>query len=254
MLISGKWSRIKLRRRLFKMKLERFEKLIIEKVNEKILQIIKGYPEVSISAKTRAGAEISYWLEEKFVQYCKNDSYLTKVKKSSKEKTKNPWDIRTVFKIGDIEEEIWIDFKALKISSVGSNPDIGTPSKIIKFINKGSFYLLYVLVYYKESNDGLKFVEYQGSQVNSYYLKGINHTFRRNPKNQLQVQFNAPPEPRTRNKFIDLLLEKLKESYQRQINICQSKLLELNKIKKILKDKNNASETNLIKKLESIHE
>ena len=79
------------------MKLERFENLIIEKVNQKLLQTIKDYPEVPISAKARAGAEISHWLEEKFVKYCENDSYLTKVETSSKEKTKNPWDIKTFF-------------------------------------------------------------------------------------------------------------------------------------------------------------
>ncbi len=44
------------------MNIKNFEKLIIEEFNKLILQIIKDYPQLNISAKARAGAEISDFL------------------------------------------------------------------------------------------------------------------------------------------------------------------------------------------------
>ena len=114
-------------------------------------------------------------------------------------------------------EEIWIDFKAFKLSGVDSNPDIGTPNKIIKFIEDGGFYLLYIHVFYEEHHSGLKFVQYNGYSVKSYFLKDISPTFRRTPTNQLQVNISAKPQYRTREEFIELLMDKLREGLVRQL-------------------------------------
>src|SRR3989338_5417329 len=46
-----------------------FENLIIKEVNAIVLRIINDFEELKISAKSRAGAEISDFLEDKFVEY-----------------------------------------------------------------------------------------------------------------------------------------------------------------------------------------
>ena len=123
---------------------------------------------------------------------------------------------------------IWIDFKAVKVSSADSNPDIGTPDKIIDLINQGYFYLAYIFVYYEETENGLKFVKNDDNEfVKLYFLKDISSTFRRNPKNQLQVNISAKPEKRSRAEFINILFEKITESHKRQIEISKKALKEI---------------------------
>ena len=126
------------------MKLEEFETLLVLQLRTVVENIIEDQQSLEISAKSRSGAEISDWLEEKFVQYTTQHKYFKESEACPKGKTKNPWDARTYFMIEDIYEEIWIDFKAIKISQIDSNPDIGTPTKVIKFIQSGNFYIVYI--------------------------------------------------------------------------------------------------------------
>ena len=161
------------------MNIENFELLIINEMDKVILKIIDDFQELNISAKSRAGAEISDFLEDKFVEYTKNNKFFTKSEKSPQGATKNPWDAKTVFCLNNLQEIIWIDFKALKTSGKDSNPDIGTPNKIVNFIKEGNFYLLYVYVFYEETKTGLKFVKINNYYTKSYFLKDINHTFRK---------------------------------------------------------------------------
>jgi len=163
--------------------------------------------------------------------------------------TKNPWDVRTKFKIESHTEEIWIDFKAMKLSALDSNPDIGTPDKIIKFIKSGGFYLIYVYIYYKEKNAGLEFVTHENKYTKLYFLKDISATFRRNPKNQLQVNFSKPPQYRTREDFIKLLVYKIKESHKRQKRISEKKLQTMPGVEKELIEINRKVERELLKKI-----
>jgi len=65
--------------------------------------------------------------------------------------------------------------------------------------------------------------------VKIYFLKDISSTFRRNPKNQLQVNISAKPEERSREDFINVLFEKIGESHKRQIEISTKALKELEK-------------------------
>ena len=231
------------------MDIKNFEKLIIEEFDKLILQIIKDYPELSISAKARAGAEVSDFLEEKFVEYSGKNKFFKDSEKSPKGATKNPWDAKTIFCFKDVREIIWIDFKALKISGKDSNPDIGTPNKIVKFIKEGNFYLLYSYVFYEETEKGLKFVKIKDSYTESYFLKDINHTFRRNPKNQLQVNMSVLPEYRTRKEFIKLLMLKIKESHERQVKISEKALKKIAADEKILLENNKESEIKILRKL-----
>lgn len=224
------------------MDIKKFEALILGELKAVTEKIIEQNPTPHISAKSRAGAEISALLEEQFVQITQNHQYLKKSVASPAGATKNPWDAKTYFCINGHEELIWIDFKAVKISSADSNPDIGTPDKMISLINQGYFYLAYIFVYYEEIPNGLKFVRNQDGEFSKvYFLKDISSTFRRNPKNQLQVNISAKPEQRSREEFISILFNKIKESHKRQILIStkalkkiedeniESCLLEINK-------------------------
>jgi hypothetical protein len=198
-------------------KIRDFEDLIREQINEIVLGIVAKDQYLNISTKSRAGAEISDWLEKRFVEATKNHQYLKNSESAPQGKTKNPWDARTFFTYRNHSEEIWIDFKAFKLSSEDSNPDIGTPDKIIKFIARGGFYLLYVHTYYEEQEHGLRFVQKDGVFTNSYFLKDISPTVRRTPTNQLQVNMSAQPTYRTRKEFIELLMEKIREGLVRQL-------------------------------------
>lgn len=206
---------------------------------------------MSISAKSRVGAEISALLESEFVKRTKNHDYFKCSEQSPNEATKNPWDAKTKFCINGYEEEIWIDFKAVKITCKDSNPDIGTPDKVINFIDNNNFYIVYIIVYYEETDNGLKFVEKNNKYVKSYFLKDISDKFRRNPKNQLQVNINAKPEYRTREEFINLLLNKMEEGYNREIENAQQKLGKITNenFKKELLEKNKKSEEELLKNI-----
>lgn len=231
------------------MEIREYENLILEKLKEVIDSIINDNPELNISAKARAGAEISDWMEEKFVEYTPNHDFFEDSESAPKGSTKNPWDARTVFKLNDIREEVWIDFKAFKITSADSNPDIGTPNKIIKLINDGNFYHAFIHVFYQSKGEGLEFVKHENSFSKLYFLKDISSTFRRNPKNQLQVNISAPSEYRSREAFIKLLIEKIKESHTRQIEISNKALKGIEKVEKELIQSNKKSEDELTKKI-----
>lgn len=219
-----------------------FEKKLIQAIDDVVTSIIMQNIKLNISARSRAGAEISDFLEEEFVKTTQSNSNILNSQSSPKGKTKNPWDARCEYTCNSIREEIWIDFKALKISSADSNPDIGTPNKVIKFILAGNFYLVFVLVYYQEDSNGISFQKYKDSYTKTYLLKDVSNTFRRNPKNQLQVNMAAEPVYRSREKFIDILIQKLKESHDRQIEISQKALSELNTIHRELILQNKTSE------------
>lgn len=209
------------------MDFKEYEAFLCKELTRIVLNIINENKKLGISARARAGAEISDFLEGKFQEKVNDEKasqFIYDAEQSPQGKTKNPWDARCKFNYMNREEEIWIDFKAIKISSVDSNPDIGTPSKIISFIKNGNFYLVYIIVYYVGIEFGLKFVEYNKKFVNTYLLKDVNHTLRLNPKPQLQVNISAEPEYRTREEFIKLLIQKAQESYTRQeINLSKKK-------------------------------
>lgn len=224
------------------MDIKDYEALILSELKKVILIILSKYPSPKISAKSRAGAEISSLLEEQFVLETEKHEYFKKSLASPPGATKNPWDALTYFSFKGHDEVIWLDFKAVKVSSADSNPDIGTPDKIVALIESGFFYLAYVFVYYEETETGLRFVSNSENElVKLYFLKDISSTVRRNPKNQLQVNISAAPEQRTREEFINLLFGKIEESHRRQIEIskralekigkgdAKNKLLEINK-------------------------
>lgn len=201
------------------MDIKKYEESIRKSIEDVVIAIILNNKTLNISTKSRAGAEVSDFLEEKFVLYTKDNKNLLNSEKAPKGKTKNPWDARTFYKLNKHKEEIWIDFKAFKLAGNDSNPDIGTPDKIFKFIKQGGFYLLYVHVYYRESTDGgLEFIKHNNNYVKSYFLKDVNSSFRRTPTNQLQVNIDAEPEYRSREDFIKLLNKKILEGIKRQVN------------------------------------
>jgi len=218
------------------MNISDFENLILAELKSVTEKILSKNPTPSISAKARAGAEISDLLEKQFVVETEKHKYFKKSQSSPEGATKNPWDAITYFCLNGHEELLWIDFKAVKVSSADSNPDIGTPDKIIDLIEQGYFYLAYIFVYYEETENGLKFVKNNDNElIKIYFLKDISSTFRRNPKNQLQVNVSAKPEKRTRSEFINILFDKIVESHKRQIEISEKKLKEIEE--GVIKDK-----------------
>ena len=224
------------------MEIREYEDLIREEITNEIQNIISKNKILNISAKSRAAAEISDWLETAFVDYVSDHKYIKNSEKAPKGETKNPWDARCFFELSGHREEIWIDFKAFKLSGGDSNPDIGTPNKVIKLIENGGFYLLYAHVFYQEHKNGLKFIPDKNKIVKSYFLKDISPTFRRTSTNQLQVNISAPPIYRTREEFIDLLMEKLKEGLIRQLEKAQQELSEVDQKTRVLKEKNLVSQ------------
>lgn len=232
------------------MKIREYENLVKKTITDVIKNIISNNETLNISAKSRAGAEISDWLEEAFVNATQNNKRLLDTEAAPKGKTKNPWDARCFFQLKDHKEEIWIDFKAFKLSGIDSNPDIGTPNKVIKFIEEGGFYLLYIHVYYEEDGNGLKFIKSEGEAVKSYFLKDISPTFRRTPTNQLQVNISAKPTYRTREEFIEILMVKLKEGLIRQLEKSQQKLSDIDKQTCSLKIKNVHSQKTIEEKIQ----
>lgn len=234
------------------MTIREYEEMIVREIDGVVLKIIQDNMKPGIPANLRAGAEISDFLEANFIKYANDNKYLKDSEQSPKGATKNPWDVKTTFCFKKLNETIWIDFKALKTSSKNSNPDIGTPTKIIDFIKKGNFYYLYVYVYYQKAGKGLKFVEWNGKLTKSYFLKDISPSFRRNPKNQLQVNMSDLPGYRTREEFIKLLFEKLIESHKRQKEISEYALkyeLVDEKKNELIKI-NNESESKILKSLQ----
>jgi len=231
------------------MDIKMYEQLIIDELKNVVEEILNKNLRLNISAKARAGAEISDFLEEEFVKHTDGHRYFVDAKTAPKGATKNPWDAKVYFKYKSNIEEIWIDFKALKISSVDSNPDIGTPNKIVEFIRDGNFYLVYIYVYYQANDNGLEFVKHDGQFSKLYFLKDISPTFRRNPKNQLQVNMSEPPQYRSRENFIKLLFQKLRESHIRQIEISKRKLEKMQKEQDNIIKVNKSSEQQLLKRI-----
>jgi hypothetical protein len=233
------------------MNISDFENLILAELKSVTEKILNKNPTPNISAKARAGAEISDLLEKQFVIEAGKHKYLKNSQSSPDGATKNPWDAISYFCLNGHEELVWIDFKAVKVSSVDSNPDIGTPDKIIDLIEQGYFYLAYIFVYYEETENGLKFVKNNDNElIKIYFLKDISSTFRRNPKNQLQVNISAKPEKRSRSEFINILFDKISESHKRQIEISKKALkqIEEDRIKeKLLKE--NEKQEQKIKKI-----
>ena len=148
------------------MTIKGFEDLVISELKKVVDTIIKNNLKLPISAKARAGAEISDWLEKKFVELTLKHKYFKNSESAPKGSTKNPWDARTTFVYKNVEEEIWIDFKAFKVTSADSNPDIGTPNKIVKLINDGDFYHAFIYVFYQSNAKGLMFVSNSATKKN----------------------------------------------------------------------------------------
>ena len=226
--------------------IKEFENFIMQSVVSIINNIIKDNPHLDIQVRSRWWAEISDFLEKKFVEYTANSEYFIDSESAPEENTKNPRDARTFFNLWDwIKEEIRLDFKALKTTKTDSNPDIWTPNKVINFINQWCFYILYVYVYYEEDGDWLKFVQHNWKYVKSYFLKDISRKFRSNPKPQLQVNMEDEPEYRSREEFIQIFIKKCREWFDRQLEIIAKKQRVLDRIEKILYASNKKSEEKL---------
>lgn len=220
------------------MDIQAYETLITNQLDELVGNIINTNPKLNIAVKKgeRVGDGISKFLENKFVEFTQNHQYFKESLASPEGKTKNPFDVQTIFEINNHKELIWIDFKAINIENDDTNPDSGTPDKVLNLIGQGYFYLAYILVYYKGSEEGLEFVAHNGTSVKSYFLKNVSATMRITPANQMQVNGFAEPVYRTREQFLNFLLQKKIESNERKLKKATDELenLKQGKFKKDL--------------------
>ena len=83
------------------MDIQEYEKLITDQLDEIVGNIISQNPKLNIAVKKgeRVGDGISKFLENKFVEFSENHQYFTESIASPEGKTKNPFDVQTVFKI-----------------------------------------------------------------------------------------------------------------------------------------------------------
>ncbi|MCF8448258.1 MAG: hypothetical protein K9G49_00190 [Taibaiella sp.] len=208
------------------MDIQEFETLITNNIDEVIGSIINANPNLGIAVKRgeRVGDGISKYLENKFVEMTHNHQYFKESLASPIGKTKNPFDIQTVFEYQGHRELIWIDFKAVNIENDDTNPDSGTPDKVITLMQSGFFYLAYTLVYYRGLDHGLEFVKHNDKFVKTYFLKNVNSSMRITPANQMQVNGFAEPEIRSREEFLDFLLKKKIESNERKLKKAAQEL------------------------------
>lgn len=214
-------------------KLEELMKADIEAIFSNILKA-NNYI-LPISAKSRSGAEISDYLEDKFIEYLTQYPHerIYQPATSPKGATKNPYDFCFNYKCQDFNfnDLIWGDIKAFKFSYTNSNPDLGTPEKIIDFIMNQHFYLMFVFFEYESTTDNqIKFLSFNdGRYVHCQFLKDIHHSVRTNPKPQFQVNIHEPEEYRTRDEFLELFYIKYQESIERNIAKQLKKKAELDK-------------------------
>ena len=217
------------------MEVRALEQLMKKDIEEMFTNILAAHNYIlPISAKSRSGAEISDYLEDGIVEYANKNPHkrVYNVIGSPKGSTKNPFDFCFNYKCDEahFDDLIWGDIKATKFSYNDSNPDLGTPEKIIKFIMDGHFYLLFVFFEYEATSDNkTKFLQFDdGKYVHCQFLKDIHHSVRINPKPQFQVNIHEPEEYRTRDEFIDLFQTKYNESIDRIIAIQTGKKEKLN--------------------------
>ena len=217
------------------MTIKQLEEMIKNDIENIFQNILQEHNYVfPISAKSRSGAEISDYLEDGFVEYVNKNPHkrIYNVKGAPKGATKNPYDFCFNYRFDEIgfNDLIWGDIKATKFSYADSNPDLGTPEKIIKFILDGHFYLLFVFLEYEATADNqTRFLCFDDNKyVHCQFLKDINHTVRINPKPQFQVNIHEQEEYRTREEFLELFYSKYQESIDRIINKQEEKKAELN--------------------------
>lgn len=212
-------------------KLIEFENRMKTDIESVFTNILKEHNYIlPISARSRSGAEISDFLEDNFVEYINKNSHprIYNPTGADKRATKSPYDFCFNYNYKSenlfFDDLIWGDIKATKRSFEDSNPDLGTPEKIIKFIKEGHFYLMFVFFEYEPFEDKSKFVKFSnGKYVKCQFLKDISHTVRINPKPQFQVNINEPEEYRTREEFLKLFKIKYFESVDRIIANAQKK-------------------------------
>lgn len=235
------------------MDIQEYETLISNGLDEVVGGITTANPKLSIAVKKgeRVGDGISKYLENKFVEATQNHPHFKESLASPSGKTKNPFDIQTVFEYNGHRELIWIDLKAVNVDNDDTNPDSGTPDKVITLMQSGFFYLAYVIVYYKGLDEGLEFVKHGDKFVKSYFLKNVSPTMRITPANQMQVNGFAEPVYRTREQFLDFLLQKKIESNERKLKKATQ---ELENFKTgILKKQKNSQEEITIDKLKQLN-
>lgn len=131
---------------------------------------------------------------------------------------------------------------------------MGTPKKFFDFLlNEDGFYIMFIYLFYESVGDQINFINYdEKNKIKIYFLKDISSSFRRNPKNQIQVNVKESPDLRSRKAFIDILIKKLGESYERQIKIAQTAIKKLPEEAQKAIEKNKKQEKIILDKIKKL--
>ena len=118
------------------MEIKKYEDDLINELELVVKGIISENPKLNIAVKKgeRVGDAISKFFEDNFVAKTQNHKCFSNSEASPTGKTKNPWDARTDYTVQGFKQDVWIDFKAVNVDNDDTNPDSGTPDKIIKHI------------------------------------------------------------------------------------------------------------------------
>jgi hypothetical protein len=102
------------------MEIQAYETLITKQLDQIVENIITTNPKLNIAVKKgeRVGDGISKFLENKFVEFTQIYQYFKESLASPEGKTKNPFDVQTIFEINKHKELIWIDFKAIILNRI----------------------------------------------------------------------------------------------------------------------------------------
>ena len=109
---------------------------------------------------------ISDYLEDSFVKLLANNHHprIYNADSAPKGKTKNSFDFRFYYKYDNddfhFDDVICGNIKSSKFSYNDSNLDLGIPTKLIKFMLDGHFYLMFVFFEYVSTDDNkTKFIQ-----------------------------------------------------------------------------------------------
>lgn len=211
---------------------KKFEETLCKDIQDIFQSIITDMGHtLDIPATARSGAQISDVLEDNFMRYLTLNPHIRvyNPQQAPKGNTKNPYDICWNYKYSDhlmnYNDLIWGDIKATNVIYEDSNPDLGTPEKMIKFMLDGHFHMLFIFFKYDSTPDGkIELLQYpNGTYAKCTLLKNINHTVRINPKPQFQVNINEEEEYRLNGEWVDMFEMKYYESLERIIENANRK-------------------------------
>lgn len=206
--------------------LERIITEILKVFNAILIEINYVLP---IDGQTRSGAEISNYIERKFVKFVNDNKNSILSEAEQGEGTKSPFDFKCAATLSTKNMQIvYCDIKTAFIKEKRSNsaPDMGSIDKFIKFFKAGNTCFIFIFLKYKRVNNGFEIIK---ESLRIYPIQYITSSVSVNLKNQLQINFDAGIQKRARKEFLKLLKMVYVKGYQLLLNRTKERLKETEK-------------------------